>query len=66
MSDKTWLLVLTQTKLDEQWEVLVRRTDMTERERAMALARFAEANVYVPFTRAMEALEKKYASDPDS
>lgn len=34
---------------------------MTEKSRAMALARFAEANIYGPLTREMEKLERKIA-----
>lgn len=63
MSDNTWRLLIPQTKLDEQWELLLKLTSMTERERAMALARFAEANVYGSFTRAREA---DNASNSDS
>lgn len=61
MSDNAWKYLVHQTKLDEQYENLDQQDNMTSREKAMALARFAEANVYGPLIREMEKLEKKMA-----
>lgn len=63
MLDDNWRLLLHRKDLDEFYEMLLKEKRMTEKQRAMALVLFGQANVYVPLVKQIEELERKLAAN---
>lgn len=54
-----WRELIKQSQIEDQYDVLVKRGDMSDREIAIALARFAEAHIFAAANRRITELEAK-------
>lgn len=57
-----WKQLTSQDDLDAQHNFLLARSDLTEKQLAMRLARFAEARIYIAAERHIEAIEAALAA----
>lgn len=59
MSDSFWRELINQDRLEEQYEVLLKRGDLSDKKIAMHLARFAEAHIFNAADKRIAELEAK-------